>query len=406
VLRILDQLETENELDKGALNDPVYKKPLKAVIKETVISASRKDITGEAGADGEPEVVPVTKVSAKRKRKAVNSESEGEDEEALPPARKAQPRKRKTALSKDGEVSESEAGGSRKPVSARKAKAKPKSQERPNITQKSSSKDFKSAEFVDEDGDEPDAEREAATTPKSRKQPSSRRDDHPRSSTSGRTKQTARASTMGNKTDDSAKPRSIRTSVPKATKRSTIEDEDPDTRDSDLELSSVIDDPPNKSKKSKKTGRAETQKRNSGRKSTETLSKDEAKVKRLKGFVLACGVRKVWSKEFKDLERPSQQIARLEQMLRELGMQGRFSLEQAKSIREQRELAQELQDVQAFNKAVSTGRPFRSRGVKGEKKASEEIEIEESDTEVPAKRKTARNMVAAFLADQSDEEMS
>lgn len=57
---------------------------------------------------------------------------------------------------------------------------------------------------------------------------------------------------------------------------------------------------------------------------------------------MACGVRRVWAKEFKDLERHSDQIKRLKQILADLGMTGRMSLEQAKAIREKRELAQEL----------------------------------------------------------------
>ena len=58
--------------------------------------------------------------------------------------------------------------------------------------------------------------------------------------------------------------------------------------------------------------------------------------------MVACGVRKVWSKEFKDLDKPSDQIRRLRQILADLGMTGRMSMEQAKAIREKREFAQEL----------------------------------------------------------------
>jgi hypothetical protein len=50
----------------------------------------------------------------------------------------------------------------------------------------------------------------------------------------------------------------------------------------------------------------------------------------------------MWAKEFKDLDTPSQQIKRLKEILTELGMTGRLSLEQAKAIKEKRELAQEL----------------------------------------------------------------
>ena len=62
----------------------------------------------------------------------------------------------------------------------------------------------------------------------------------------------------------------------------------------------------------------------------------------LQSFVVACGIRKVWSKEFKGLDTPSAQIRRLKEILAELGMEGRMSLAQAREIRAKRELAQEL----------------------------------------------------------------
>ncbi len=59
-------------------------------------------------------------------------------------------------------------------------------------------------------------------------------------------------------------------------------------------------------------------------------------------FVLACGVRKVWAKVFQGMDQPSQQIKKLKEILADLGMTSRMSLEQAKAIRAKRELAQEL----------------------------------------------------------------
>lgn len=50
----------------------------------------------------------------------------------------------------------------------------------------------------------------------------------------------------------------------------------------------------------------------------------------------------MWSKEFKGLDAPSQQIARLRAMLAELGMTGRMSLEAARTIKRKRELEKEL----------------------------------------------------------------
>jgi hypothetical protein len=94
------------------------------------------------------------------------------------------------------------------------------------------------------------------------------------------------------------------------------------------------------------------------KKSAELLSNEEETIKRLKvslqliaisyspqlvqSLVVACGIRKVWSKVFEGIDKPSQQIKKLKEMLSDLGMKGRHSMEQAKAIREKRELAQEL----------------------------------------------------------------
>jgi hypothetical protein len=58
--------------------------------------------------------------------------------------------------------------------------------------------------------------------------------------------------------------------------------------------------------------------------------------------VVACGVRKIWKKEFADLDTPSGQIKRLKEILKDLGMTGRLTLEKAKAIKAEREFAQEL----------------------------------------------------------------
>lgn len=62
----------------------------------------------------------------------------------------------------------------------------------------------------------------------------------------------------------------------------------------------------------------------------------------VQSLVVACGTRKVWSKLFQDLDTPQQQIKKLKEMLADLGMTGRLSLEQAKAIKEKRELEKEL----------------------------------------------------------------
>ncbi|KAJ7707123.1 hypothetical protein B0H16DRAFT_1633829 [Mycena metata] len=168
--------------------------------------------------------------------------------------------------------------------------------------------------------------------------------------------------------------------------------------DSDSELSVLDDEPPKRTKKSKTSkpkDKGDKPKSTKGKKSS-GLSKDEETIKRLKSLVLACGVRKVWAKVFKDVDTPSQQIRMLKEILTELGMSGRMSLEQAKGIKEKRELAQELEDVQAFAAAATRSKP---------KPSQEDDEEEEEEEELPVKRKSnARRSIMAFLEDQSDDD--
>ncbi|KAM6497312.1 hypothetical protein JOM56_007785 [Amanita muscaria] len=174
---------------------------------------------------------------------------------------------------------------------------------------------------------------------------------------------------------------------------------------SDTELSDLIDEPPKKKKASSKphvkpVSRDKT--RATKKKSTEPVNKDEETIKRLKSLVTACGVRKVWSRIFEGMDKPSQKIRKLKEILSDLGMKSRLSMEQAKAIRAKRELAQELEDVQTFERSVAR---------KGENKRSttkddSEDEDEDEDEEPKPKRRkeNARQSIMAFLQDQSESE--
>lgn len=125
--------------------------------------------------------------------------------------------------------------------------------------------------------------------------------------------------------------------------------------------------------------------------------------------MVACGVRKVWSKEFKDItDDKGAQIRRLKALLAELGMTGRLSMEKAKAIRAKRELAQELEDVKNFERAVVSGP--RSRRGKPAAESEDEDNVPSDDDEeeegVPRKKRAlnARMRIMAFLGDQSDED--
>jgi hypothetical protein len=56
---------------------------------------------------------------------------------------------------------------------------------------------------------------------------------------------------------------------------------------------------------------------------------------------------------FQDLDTPQQQIKKLKEILTELGMTGRMSMEQAKAIKEKRELAQELRTLISLLDSIS-----------------------------------------------------
>ncbi|KAI0766157.1 hypothetical protein BD413DRAFT_156501 [Trametes elegans] len=160
---------------------------------------------------------------------------------------------------------------------------------------------------------------------------------------------------------------------------------------SESEMSVLLDGPPTRKRKKTESRAPQGSKAKKGRKPKETgkeLSKDEETVKRLKSLVVACGVRKVWSKEFKDLEKPADQIRRLRQMLTDLGMTGRMSLEQAKAIRAKREFDKELEDVQEFANKMAPSSSTRRDS--------------DSEVDIIPKRPTARQSIMAFLGDESD----
>ncbi|KAJ3994766.1 hypothetical protein F5050DRAFT_1809286 [Lentinula boryana] len=179
---------------------------------------------------------------------------------------------------------------------------------------------------------------------------------------------------------------------------------------SESELSVLIDDPPKRKKKGKaksaEISEAKEKKKTRKGAASTSLSKDEETIKRLKGLVNACGVRKVWSKVFKDVnDSPSKQIALLRKILADLGMTGRLSLEQAKTIKERREFASELADVQSFEQSITNQSSRRSRSVATKEESSEAEKDSDEENVRPAKRKTnARQSIMAFLEDQSDSE--
>ncbi|RMY81742.1 hypothetical protein D0862_12249 [Hortaea werneckii] len=157
----------------------------------------------------------------------------------------------------------------------------------------------------------------------------------------------------------------------------------PAEADDESEMSEVFDEPPAKKKRQKKSTSPSESKPKTTKKSTakpaakggKELTADEEEIKRLQGQLLKCGIRKVWGKELKKFETDKAKIKHLKSMLEDVGMTGRFSAEKAKQIKEQRELAAELESAKEFNETWGSKKegagsedeeeaPARSRGLK------------------------------------------
>ena len=130
---------------------------------------------------------------------------------------------------------------------------------------------------------------------------------------------------------------------------------------SESELSSLIDEPPPPKKKRRTKSSSPKPSKPSKSKSKPTKSAKSVaaepsynpqaeEIKSLQDWLLKCGIRKVWGKELAQYTTPREKIAHLKDMLKEVGMHGRYSVQQARQIKEARELAADLEAVKAFDK--------------------------------------------------------
>ncbi|CAK7275080.1 hypothetical protein SEPCBS57363_006494 [Sporothrix epigloea] len=170
--------------------------------------------------------------------------------------------------------------------------------------------------------------------------------------------------------------------------------------DDESEMSDIIDEPPKrkrakngpalKSKDAKRKADASdsslsvpgSPSRKRGKKegssatsSSAVLSPEDAEVKKLQGQLVKCGVRKIWAFELKSCgDDAKAKVRHLKNMLRDIGMDGRFSESRAREIKERRELEADLEAVQEMDRNWGThgrnGRPSRSRQQKSLKEDS------------------------------------
>lgn len=117
--------------------------------------------------------------------------------------------------------------------------------------------------------------------------------------------------------------------------------------ESDSEMSIVLDEPPKRKKKDTVLGKTKSSGTSkAGKRAEPPAEPDAEEIKRLQGWLVKCGVRKLWGKELAPYDTPKLKIRHLRDMLSKIGMTGRFSAEKAKQIREERELKADLEEVQ------------------------------------------------------------
>lgn len=108
-------------------------------------------------------------------------------------------------------------------------------------------------------------------------------------------------------------------------------------------------------------------------------SAKEASIDRLKGYIVKCGVRKRWKKELEGLNE-TQSVLRLEQILRELGMEGRPTLEKCKDIKARKEFEEEMKALDPSNVIDTRLRHGSGEADVGARKSRERAMDDEDET--------------------------
>ncbi|EZF25446.1 hypothetical protein H112_02244 [Trichophyton rubrum D6] len=121
--------------------------------------------------------------------------------------------------------------------------------------------------------------------------------------------------------------------------------------DSESEMSVLIDEEPKPKRRESaaritELGKGKKTKSEKKRKETVPEDPDQAEIKRLQGWLVKCGIRKVWGRELMGCSTPKEKICHLKSMLKDAGMDGRYSIEKANRIREDRELKADLEAAQ------------------------------------------------------------
>ncbi|KAJ5930277.1 hypothetical protein N7466_005770 [Penicillium verhagenii] len=163
--------------------------------------------------------------------------------------------------------------------------------------------------------------------------------------------------------------------------------------DSESEMSVVLDEEPKPKRQRRKSTEASSKKEKkkpapkAKPKSKDEDNPDHAEIKRLQGWLVKCGIRKMWFRELAPYDTAKAKIKHLKGMLEGAGMTGRYSQEKANQIREERELKADLEQIQ-----------------QGAKQWGKDSGDAEEDEGPPRRRAAARGRQAlAFLESDGEE---
>lgn len=121
--------------------------------------------------------------------------------------------------------------------------------------------------------------------------------------------------------------------------------------ESESDMSVLLDEEPKAKTKRRKSSTSQpksNQPSNSKSKkgSEQVQNPDAEEIKRLQGWLIKCGIRKMWHKELASCDDSNTKIRHLKGMLADAGMTGRYSADKANTIKEERELKADLEAVQ------------------------------------------------------------
>ncbi|KAL9088063.1 MAG: hypothetical protein Q9165_006404 [Trypethelium subeluteriae] len=296
----------------------------------------------------------------KRKESSQSAESTPEPSSAPKPQRKAKPETSGSELSEP--PSEVEAPPPEPTKSSKLAKTKQNGLKRNTETKKVKVVKGRADGIQEAGGDDEDAEKPNGTSIAESKPKVSTKDDVPDDS-----------SELSSLIDEELAPKKKgrkRTSSPKSTK----------------------------SKKVAKQAKPRKPKASATPTTTTDLPADEVEIKRLQSWLIKCGIRKMWHRELAPYSSPSAKVAHLKRMLKDAGMDGRFSVEKARAIKERRELEQDLEAVKEGDKR------WGNRNEDSQSEGEGKQESGENGEEKP-KRRLAKSLQGLdFLNDDDGEE--